>query len=117
MKILIVEDDAEIRRLLVEMLKAKKANCQIIEAKNGLEGFNLVNKVFPEMIITDLAMPEINGMELMKLLEVKGITIPVFIFTGRSEFRCLAEKFKNVMIFEKPKQLSLLIDKVLQTAA
>lgn len=117
LKLLIADDDSDIRELLVSIIHEKKSNLDIVEAQNGLEAFNLINKYLPDIIISDLAMPEINGMELMKLLEVKGISTPVFVFTGRSELRCLAEKFGNILIFEKPHQLNQLIDKVIALAS
>ena len=113
LKILLIEDDADIR----EMLKTRidhgtHSDIMVSEAENGLRGFNSLNRDLPDLVVTDLAMPEMNGLELMKLLEIKGSRIPVLVFTGRSEFESLASHFASVKLFSKPSEIDLLLAEI-----
>ncbi len=66
--IIIVADDVENnRRYLVEALR--KSDFEIIEAEDGLEALSLAKKIVPDLIITDLAMPGLNGFELLDKLK------------------------------------------------
>jgi len=59
--ILLVEDEAEIRHLLKNILKE---NYLIYEARNGKEAMEIVKKVIPAVIISDIMMPDMDGLEL-----------------------------------------------------
>jgi len=81
--ILIVEDNTEVRNYLVENLK-KKYN--IIEADNGKEGFELAKDNPPDLVLTDVMMPEMNGLEFCNKIKtnLKTSHIPVVIITART---------------------------------
>lgn len=68
-KILVVEDEINMLRLLQDWLEF--GDHTVFMAKNGLEGLNILNKqaVAPDVIISDLAMPEMNGFELLHKLK------------------------------------------------
>jgi len=79
----IVEDNAEFRRFLAEQLSDRY---RIIEASDGAEGEQLALKEFPDLLITDLMMPEVDGIELCKRLKTNIETshIPVIMLTARA---------------------------------
>ncbi|MGL1888135.1 MAG: response regulator [Reichenbachiella sp.] len=82
-KALVVEDNIELRNYLVaELSKFYK----IIQAKNGKEGLEMALEEIPDVIITDVVMPEMNGMELCQYLksDIKTSHIPVLMLTARS---------------------------------
>jgi len=81
-KILIVEDDAESREMLKVLLEAR--GYTLLCAGDGGEGFHLAVKQQPDLIITDLAMPEVDGFDLIRLLRQEPVTsaIPVIVFTA-----------------------------------
>ena len=62
-KLLVVEDDKEIRKYLREILGREY---QVLEAEDGLQGLELVIKELPDCVITDVKMPEMDGIELCK---------------------------------------------------
>jgi two-component system chemotaxis response regulator CheY len=64
MKILIVDDDATTRKLLGLFLKAK--GYEVAYAENGLDGLEKIGTVEPNLIITDLNMPFMDGIEFVK---------------------------------------------------
>jgi len=63
-KILFVEDDDIARENAVEYLREKFQ--EVIEAKDGLEAWQLYTQYQPQIIITDIMMPKINGLELVE---------------------------------------------------
>lgn len=61
-KILIVDDDAHIRRLL--QIKLKKQGYDVILAKDGVEGLNIIHTQQPDVVVTDINMPRLDGKSL-----------------------------------------------------
>ena len=64
--ILIIDDRWENRSIIVNCLKAIGFNC--FEASNGKEGLKKVEEIKPDLIVTDISMPEMDGLEMMKIL-------------------------------------------------
>ncbi|UCH13684.1 MAG: response regulator, partial [Bacteroidales bacterium] len=84
MKVLIVEDNLDLQQYL---LKELNQHYQVIIASNGKEGLNLVKEQLPDLVICDVMMPEMDGIELCKLIkcDVSTSHIPVFLLTAKSE--------------------------------
>ena len=83
LKILIVEDNPEIRYYLKQSLHP---NYETIEAANGRIGHELAIQHIPDLIITDVMMPEMNGIELCKIMKNEVLTqhIPIIILSAKS---------------------------------
>jgi len=83
-KIAIVEDTAEARRLIRRILQSQ-GNFTIIEATNGREGLEMIQKELPDLIVLDLMMPEIDGFAVLESLRSKPetATIPVIVATAK----------------------------------
>ncbi|MGB3636825.1 MAG: CHASE2 domain-containing protein [Rivularia sp. (in: cyanobacteria)] len=64
--ILIIDDQWENRSIIVNCLQAIGFSC--FEASNGKEGLKKVEQVKPDLIVTDISMPEMNGLEMMQIL-------------------------------------------------
>lgn len=78
MRILLIDDDANIRGILAEMLTT--AGYEVVEASNGKEGVKLYRDVPFDLVVTDLLMPEKDGLEVVMELrkdfpQVKIITL------------------------------------------
>ena len=82
-KILIIDDDQVSRYLLKQLLAY--TNFTILEAENGREGIRLAGEENPDCIFLDLAMPHMNGFEVIELLKSDRATsnIPVIINTSK----------------------------------
>jgi len=82
--ILIVEDNLEIQESLKELLEEENYN--IKQAFNGVEGLKLATTSFPDLIITDVMMPEMDGIELTKIIKYNTTTshIPIIILTAKT---------------------------------
>jgi threonine synthase len=83
-KIAIVEDTAEARRLIRRILQSQ-GNFTILEASNGREGLELIQRELPDLVIIDLMMPEMDGFTVIEELRAKQetATIPVIVATAK----------------------------------
>ena len=81
--VLIVEDEREIQALLNEMLKEKY---KILVASNGIEALEIVKMSIPDIIISDVMMPEMDGLEFCKKIKknIKTCHIPFILLTAKS---------------------------------
>ena len=86
-KILIVDDDELTREMYAEVFK--KANYEVVEAKDGVEGLDIATKDMPDVIFTGIVMPRMDGFTLIETLKKTVMTanIPVIICShmGREE--------------------------------
>jgi signal transduction histidine kinase/DNA-binding response OmpR family regulator/ligand-binding sensor domain-containing protein len=81
--ILVVEDNADLRRYIAKSLTDKY---KVVEAENGKEGLERARAIIPDLIISDIMMPEIDGIELCQTLKKDIATshIPVVLLTARA---------------------------------
>lgn len=84
MHILLVEDNDELRSYLSRMLRKKYT---IAEAANGIEALGLLEKDIPDLILSDIMMPEMDGFELCQKVKTNISTchIPLILLTALSE--------------------------------
>jgi len=86
--ILIIDDDHQIRALLRKSLE--KAGYGVIEARNGKEGLRLFRQTPPALVITDLLMPDQDGLEVIMAVRRDAPTVRIIAFSGGAEgFDCL----------------------------
>ena len=78
--ILVVDDERQITRMLRASLQG--SGYQVLLASNGLEGFEQFESARPDLIITDLAMPEMNGLEFTKAVRRVSQT-PIIVLSVR----------------------------------
>lgn len=76
-KILYVEDEYITRRDVELMLKKMYKN--VITAKNGREGYELFKKENPALIITDIKMPDCDGLEMVRKIRSENKNIPIIV--------------------------------------
>jgi signal transduction histidine kinase/DNA-binding response OmpR family regulator/sugar lactone lactonase YvrE len=84
-RLLIVEDNKEMRRFLVESLGSEY---ETFEAENGFEGLNKTREYFPDLIISDLMMPDMDGNEFCKAVrsDINICHTPFILITAKSSF-------------------------------
>lgn len=84
-RILIVEDDEPVRQTLADILELN--GYQTLVARDGLEGLALARREQPALIITDIAMPGMNGFELLEQFRDDEVlrTIPVIVISAKAE--------------------------------
>ena len=82
-KILVVEDDPAILRTLADNLKFEKHD--VLTAMDGETAYKLQHSQHPDLIVLDLMLPRMSGLELCRKLRTEGIQVPILILTARSE--------------------------------
>ncbi|MHA1682213.1 MAG: response regulator [Promethearchaeota archaeon] len=105
MKMLIVDDDADILKLLEDILILKFPNLNLEVAKNGLEAIEKIKKnnenERPNIVISDMKMPVMNGAELCKLIRENFDGIRVALMTAFQETSdCFDAVFFKPLDFE-----------------
>ncbi len=80
MKILVVDDETILRKGITTFLQSQ--GYAIDEASNGKEALEKINKYKIDLVISDVQMPELNGIELLKKLRDKKIFIPFIVITA-----------------------------------
>ncbi len=87
LKVLIVEDEEMIRKGIVLTVDWAALDCVVVgEASNGLEGLEAARRLQPSLIITDLKMPQMDGIEMLRSLREQGCKAHVIILTAYDNF-------------------------------
>lgn len=81
-KILLVDDEKEILEICRDYLKS--SGYEVILAKNGKEGFTEFKREKPDLIVTDVMMPEMDGMDLCRTIR-KESNVPIIMLTAKVE--------------------------------
>jgi DNA-binding NarL/FixJ family response regulator len=80
-KILVADDNPVIRKMLSRILESEKAYEICAEAADGREAIDLAVEYSPELIILDLSMPNVNGLEASRELKKLMPAVPIILFT------------------------------------
>ena len=94
-RVIIVDDEPLVREGLFYMLDWDNLDCQVVgQAENGIEAIELVKAVSPDIVITDIMMPGVNGLELTDFIMRNNHGTQVIILTGYNEFSFAQEAVK-----------------------
>ena len=114
--LLIVEDNVELQIFLCEFFKSKFS---ILLGKNGEEGLTIAMQTIPDIILTDVMMPEMDGIEMTRKIKANLLTshIPVVMLTAKAEIQDETEGLEAGADYFltkpfHPKQLELIIDNI-----
>lgn len=94
-KILIVDDEYLLRQGIKYLVDWNKEGFDIIgEASNGKEALDFIEKLKPHIIISDIVMPIMDGVDLAKIVKTKYPEIQIVILSGYSDFNYVKDTFK-----------------------
>lgn len=93
-KILVVDDSLIDRRLATGLLR-KHLDCEIIEASDGAEALSLLTPPLPDLVLTDLQMPEVDGLELVESVRGLHPIVPVILMTAKGSEDIAAAALKR----------------------
>lgn len=113
LKVHIIEDEPYIRMELMEIIDWERFGFSIVgNSKNGKEALKSLEKNSVDLIITDIEMPHMNGIEFLKNIRERGWDVEVIFLTGFSEFHYAREgaKLNIVDYLLKPIDENQLID-------
>ena len=88
LRLLYVEDDTKVRFSTLEFFNMFFKNITV--CNNGQEGLNAFSKKVFDLIITDINMPYINGLEMVQTIRKTDTEIPIFILSGQSDTNSLS---------------------------
>lgn len=105
-RILIVDDNASIRKLVRNCIEAQPGWVACAEAANGREAVQTAQQCHPSLIVMDLSMPEMNGLEAARILSQRMPSIPLIMFTFFStpylEQQALGAGYRRVILKTQP---------------
>ncbi|NOX66136.1 MAG: sigma-54-dependent Fis family transcriptional regulator [Chlorobi bacterium] len=107
-KIFVVDDDESIRETISNFLR--RENYEVNTAPNGLEGLEGIKKTQPDMVISDIRMPGMNGLELMKAVHEFDSTIHFVLMTAYDDMQTTIEAIQKGAYdyIEKPLEIDKL---------
>ena len=84
-KILVIEDEAAIRRVLVKIIGEENDAYQLEEAVDGLEGLEKISKSDYDLVLCDIKMPKMDGVEVLEKIKKLKPEIPVIMISGHGD--------------------------------
>ncbi len=113
-KILIVEDEASIRRVLVKILSEEDKSHQISEAEDGLAALDKIKKENFDLILCDIKMPKVDGIEVLEFSKKIRPEIPVVMISGHGDLDTAVDSMKKGAYdyISKPPDLNRLLNTV-----
>lgn len=104
-KILLIDDDDQVRYALKKYLNL--AGHEIAEASNGTDGFRLAAQQHFDLVLTDIVMPDTDGIELIRQITSSKPELPIIAISGggrigQSEYLDVARQLGAVAVLPKP---------------
>ena len=84
-KILIIEDEASIRRVLVKILTEENTQYQVFEAEDGLVGTEMIKNTDFDLVLCDIKMPKMDGVEVLEAVKKIKPEIPMVMISGHGD--------------------------------
>jgi sigma-B regulation protein RsbU (phosphoserine phosphatase) len=108
--VLVIEDDPQYRMTLTAYLE--DSGYTVLEAADGLEGLEVFTRARPDIVLTDLRMPKLDGLEVIAAVKARSPSTPVIALTGRRDrlaeenalrlgaWRCLSKPIEDLSVLE-----------------
>lgn len=92
-RILVVDDSVEMREFIIQQV-LRPSGYSHMEAKDGLDAMQVISVTPPDLVITDLQMPRLDGLGLLRRMKEQGINIPVVLTTFYGSEEIAIEVFR-----------------------
>lgn len=94
-KVVVVEDEVLVKKGLILTTDWQKYGCEVVgEASNGMEGIREITRIRPDIVITDVRMPGLDGISMIEQIKAGGIKPEFVIISGYSEFEYARQAVK-----------------------
>ena len=104
MQTVLVVDDSQVDRRLVGGLLQRTSEFQIVYAENGIDAMQRIELDVPDIVLTDLHMPEMNGLDLVRAIRTDYPLIPVILMTAQGSEELAVEALKTGAASYVPKR-------------
>lgn len=84
-KILVIEDEAAIRRVLVKILTEESETYQVDQAENGVQGFDMIKATDYDLVLCDIKMPKMDGVEVLEAARKARPEVPFIMISGHGD--------------------------------
>ena len=113
-KILLVEDEEPIRRVLIRILEEENKDYIITQCEDGKLGLNTLKKEYFDLVLCDIKMPKMDGVEVLQSAREEGINVPFIMLTGHGNVSTAVEAMKSGAydFISKPPDLNRLLTAV-----
>lgn len=86
MRVCVVEDESAVRAGIIHKLNGLKKHLQVFDVQFGLEALEKIRFIRPDLIITDIMMPDLDGLELLRIVKQEMPRTKVVLLSGYNEF-------------------------------
>jgi two-component system, NtrC family, nitrogen regulation response regulator NtrX len=113
-KILIIEDEAAIRRVLTKILSEESVTYQVDDAEDGLQGLEKIKNQDYDLVLCDIKMPKMDGIELLEAVKKIKPEIPMVMISGHGDMETAIHSMKLGAFdyISKPPDLNRLLNTV-----
>ncbi len=113
-KILIIEDEPAIRRVLTKILSEESTSYQVEEAEDGLQGFEKIKTTDYDLVLCDIKMPKMDGVELLEAVKKIKPEIPMVMISGHGDMETAIQTMRLGAFdyISKPPDLNRLLNTV-----
>ncbi len=113
-KILIIEDEPAIRRVLTKILSEESTTYQVEEAEDGLQGFEKIKNNDYDLVLCDIKMPKMDGVELLEAVKKIKPEIPMVMISGHGDMETAIQTMRLGAFdyISKPPDLNRLLNTV-----
>jgi CheY-like chemotaxis protein len=118
-KILVVDDEKLSLEMVTELLQGSFPQVQLLNAGDGIEALEILDRHEVDLVVTDLLMPRLDGLGLLSHISGRGLDLPIVVMTafGRSDIEQSVRNLGGIFYLEKPIDLDLLVVTVEQLLA
>ncbi len=113
-RILIIEDEAAIRRVLKKIISEENDTYQVEEAEDGLAGLELIQKNDYDLVLCDIKMPKVDGVEVLEKTKKIKPEIPILMISGHGDIEAAVQTMRMGAFdyISKPPDLNRLLNAV-----
>ncbi len=115
-RIFIVDDSKLIRKSVRSQLESRLQHITCLEATDGVDAIQRINEVQPDVVVLDLCMPELNGVETAAALHDVFPKLPIILYTLHKEIvsEKRVEAFGICEVVSKSDQIEVLVEAILK---
>lgn len=113
-KILIIEDEASIRRVLTKILSEESDSYKVEEAEDGIQGYEKIKNTDYDLVLCDIKMPKMDGVELLEAVKKIKPEIPMVMISGHGDMETAIQTMRLGAFdyISKPPDLNRLLNTV-----